>query len=353
MKRPIAAALLLLSTAAMAQEPPAREQVDVSVVLIDATVTDRNGNPILGLTKDDFVVQEDGVEQRLDSVDFFTNRRSLDSNDENSRLRVERTREERYMIFFFQKSDDVDSVSALTELTQAAHAAKEFVRKQMVATDRIAVVGHDVRLKVFADFTADRKRLDRAISEAVTFSRGLRGRDDAAQVASILAHVDDRQMMNETGRIYDALQMLAGSVRSIRARKVLVLFSPGFGDISSFNGSIADLDERRMKETIRALNDANVSVEAIRLSRDPGFSPLERSLSWLADETNGSYYRNVIRYDTALQQINKSNAGYYLIAYYPKRRPEGGFQQVKVTLRNPEFRVRARPGYTYDASSPR
>ena len=37
-----------------------------------AVVTDNRGNQILGLTKDDFVVKENGVEQTIESLDYFT-----------------------------------------------------------------------------------------------------------------------------------------------------------------------------------------------------------------------------------------------------------------------------------------
>jgi len=44
---------------------PVIEKIDVSVVNVDVTVTDRAGNPVRGLTRDDFEVFEDGRPQPI------------------------------------------------------------------------------------------------------------------------------------------------------------------------------------------------------------------------------------------------------------------------------------------------
>ena len=46
-------------------------QVQVRRVPVDVVVTDSNGNPVRGLTKDDFVLKEDKTVQNLLSFDYF------------------------------------------------------------------------------------------------------------------------------------------------------------------------------------------------------------------------------------------------------------------------------------------
>ena len=102
----IVCALVAIALSAFSQEnpqPPFQERIDVNVVLLDVIVTDSRGNQILGLTKDDFIVKEGGVPQPIDSVDYFTNRRLLDSREESAPFKVENVRSERYFIFFFDK----------------------------------------------------------------------------------------------------------------------------------------------------------------------------------------------------------------------------------------------------------
>jgi VWFA-related protein len=53
--------LFLVATSLFAQEPRYREELTVAEVTVEITVTDRRGNPVTGLTADDFEVREDGA----------------------------------------------------------------------------------------------------------------------------------------------------------------------------------------------------------------------------------------------------------------------------------------------------
>ena len=56
---------VVLSAAALAQQPPPTISTQVPLVLAPATVTDRHGKFIDGLTVDDFVVTDEGVKQNV------------------------------------------------------------------------------------------------------------------------------------------------------------------------------------------------------------------------------------------------------------------------------------------------
>ena len=70
---------LLGATGAVAQSEEAQradtfgETIEVNVINVLATVTDRNGVPVHGLTKDDFEVLEDGVPMEI--TNFYAVRR--------------------------------------------------------------------------------------------------------------------------------------------------------------------------------------------------------------------------------------------------------------------------------------
>lgn len=76
MKRPAAFAIafLLCSTSVTAQPAPETfgETIDVRVVNVDVWVTDRDGNPVTGLTAGDFEVREDGRPVELSNFYEFT-----------------------------------------------------------------------------------------------------------------------------------------------------------------------------------------------------------------------------------------------------------------------------------------
>src|SRR5438034_1574924 len=202
---------LLAGTAAMAQTQPQPrpqdfgEKIDVNVVLLDAIVTDSRGRQILGLGPDDFTVTENGVAQKIQSVDYFTNRKMVDTPENKAAVKVERTREERYFVLFFDKPQE--SV-LLNRLVNARSAAVDFVNNQLKPNDFVAVVGHDVRLKVYSDFTNDKKRLARALDDATAFGRGVLD-TPAGPAPSILRTVNRNRMMSHTGSTYEALEVLA------------------------------------------------------------------------------------------------------------------------------------------------
>src|SRR5437868_705754 len=114
------------------------------------------------------------------------------------------------------------ALQLVDELSLARKAARDFVQHQMREGDRVAVVGHDVRLKVYSDFTSDKNQLTRAIDDAGRFGLGVLKGD-----GPILKAVDQKKMMDKSGTVYEALNVLADSLRGIKARKNLVLFSAG------------------------------------------------------------------------------------------------------------------------------
>lgn len=339
--------LLALAVPAFAQQQPAvQERIDVNIVLLDAIVTDKKGNQILGLSKDDFVVKENGDEQPVESLDYFTNRRLLDQREENAPFKVERVREERYFIAFFDKPADAGAFNS--QLYQARQAMLRFIREEMKEGDLLAVAGHDVRLKIYSDFTNDVEKLERALTDATRWHKGLTKAPKDAPENSILRNIDAEEMITETGTVYQSLDLLGDAVRPIRARKNLLLFSPGIMDHSEevtadmiFNRS------RHLDPAIESLNAANVSVYAMQLQRDVTLPTVyHQRLEEFAQSTGGHYFRFNTNFMSALDRIDDLNAGYYLLSYRARNPKAGQFQKVEVSIRNqPELRVTARSGY--------
>lgn len=341
------AASLLAAAPLFAQQPPtAAEKIDVNAVLIDAVVADARGNQVLGLDKNDFIVTENGVPQAVESVDYFTNRRLLNASESSAPFKAERVHEDRYLILFFDRPD----IGITSDLTLARAQVQKFLSEQMRPEDHVAVVGHDVRLKVFSDFTNDKEQVRRGLDAATTFSRGQLTPAANAPETSILRNVDASRMMNETGSVFDALAALSDSVRPIRARKDLILFSYGIVDRDEqvFGDMLANRS-RRFDPMIAALNRANVTVYAVNLSdsaADPAY--VHQHLNEIADSTGGQYFRYRTSFTTPLKQYQKRSAGYYLITYTAHHpRGSNGFQKVDVKVKNREFKVDARAGYSF------
>lgn len=343
----IALALLALAFPLSAQENSSfQEKIDVNVALIDAVVTDSRGNQILGLTKDDFIVKENGVVQPVESVDYFTSRQLLNAREENAPFNVEKVREDRYFVFFFDKPQDNRLFS---DFAVARDNVRKFIDEQMTENDRIAIVGHDVRLKIYSDFTNDKATLRKALSAAGAFGNGLSSAP-AGNGVSILRNVPFKTIKNETGTVYEALDVLGDALKPIRARKNVMLFSPGIAEINEDErDGILTTRSRYFDPMIHSLNAANVTVYAVQVQRDVDMTPLfHQRLEEIAGATNGEYFRFNATFANAIKQVDKSAAGYYLITYRSQH-PAGekGFQKVDVSLKNPELRVKARAGYEF------
>lgn len=331
------------------------ERVEVTEVLLDVLVTDRRGNVVLGLSEEDFVVEEDGEAVELTDVTFYSNRRFLESAERAAELGIEPAAvpTSRYFILFFH--DQRDLLPRITaQLLDAGRRAKHWVRSELLPNDYVAVTGYDHELQVYQDFTTDADAVGRAIDQAV---RGVDpahwpSRRQQTEGPSLLDNLPSAEAIRASSpRFYGAVEILARAAGGVQGRKNLVLFSLGFGNLGPVG--MYTPDSRYYGPMVETLNDNNVAVYSIDLiSMDPGDSLLDNvyanSLSNLSSDTGGRYYFNFVNFSTPLEQVAKDNSGYYLLAYRsPHPEGESGYQQVRVRTVNPDFRVRAREGYRW------
>jgi VWFA-related protein len=291
-------------------------------------------------------VKENGVPQAIDSVDYFTNRRLLNASENQTDFKAERIRSDRWFILFFDKPNDNQLYD---ELIRARSAARKFVDQQLLPGDHLAIAGHDVRLKIYSDFTADKKQLDAALDDAIRFGRGITKAPANPGEESLFRTLSTREMIDRTGTVYDALRVLADATRTIRARKTLVLFSPGILERGQLITAGIPTESRYYKPMIESLNAANVTVNAVNLQSDASaIDPIiHRTLEAITADTRGEYFRSV-SFETPLRKVEEQSNGYYLLTYRPSQsRSDRGYQKIDVSLRNPEFRIKARDGYRY------
>lgn len=338
------------------ERPPAfEEEIQVTEVLIDALVTDERGNAVLGLGEDDFIVEEDGEPMDVDHVTFYSNRRFIESAERAERIGIDPADvpTERYFILFFH--DQRDILPRITaQLLSAGQRAKQWVRGELLPNDHVAVVSYRHKLRIYQDFTADEERIGNAIDQAV---RGVDperwpSRMEAAEGPSLLANLPSPEAVSRSSeRFYGAMEILAQAAGAVPARKNLVLFSLGYGEVHEFG--FYTPDSRYYQPMIRELNDNNVAVYSIDLiAIEPGQQLIDNvyanSLSQLSSDTGGAYYFNFVNFRTPLERMAEETSGYYLLSY-TSRHPEGtsGYQKVEVRTTNPTFDVDARQGYQW------
>lgn len=360
------AATALPVSAQDAQEPTGEfaEQVEVSEVLLDVLVTDRQGNVIIGLGPDDFVVEENGQPLDVSSVSFYSNRRlagpAPQALEGELEIEIDTLPEDRYFVLLFDDQRQVEnetSVGMIRRQLDAARQAKRWVERELLPNDWVAVASYDFKLKVQTDFTKDRKAITRAIDAA------MKGRDpeqnwpSRAEGTAEPALLDDLPqgdaLRSETQRIYDAVRVLADAAGEIQGRKNLVLFTSGagFGQINNVGQYLED--PRYYPPMMQALNDNNVAAYMIDLTPLQVRHTMSDGMNQLAEETGGEYFFNFTNFLTPLGKIAEENNGYYLLAYrsgHPAG--ESGYQKVTVRSKSPQFEVKSREGYVYGSGDP-
>ena len=79
------------------------EELAVTEVLLDVLVTDSNGNVVIGLDPEDFVVRDQGEDVALTSASFYSNRRFVSSSQAAQQANVDQSMipSDRVFILFF------------------------------------------------------------------------------------------------------------------------------------------------------------------------------------------------------------------------------------------------------------
>lgn len=146
--------LLLASVPVLAQR--VQEEVQVTVVEVPVTVTDRSGNPVRDLTKENFVLIDDGKRVPIDYLDMIDMKVMEDHPEEPMPAVVRRN----FLILF-----DL-SYSTPGTIERAREAAHAFVQDHLGRRDLGAVATFSVErgFRLVASFTNDRQLLMDAIA---------------------------------------------------------------------------------------------------------------------------------------------------------------------------------------------
>ncbi len=150
-----------------AQDPKTQEdtvRIATAAVQFEAVVTDKNGRPITGLTRDDFQVLDEGAPQPLDLFVAVNKGQPFSTDPTSSSAAARATTslvkpfEGRYIAVIF---DDL-SLSA-DNFIRARRALKEFVDTKVTSNDMVAIISTGGSLGSLQQFTNERRRLRYAI----------------------------------------------------------------------------------------------------------------------------------------------------------------------------------------------
>ncbi len=337
----LSALVALYAGSTPAQEEPAgriEEELEVREVLLDVLVTGPQGHVIVGLGKDDFVVEEDGDPIEVESVSFYSNRRLLAPGAPADDAAVP---EDRYFVFLFARPPMGPSRDPLlaARLPKAGRGCVEWVARHLLPNDHVAVATFDGGLNLVRDFTLDIGGIEEAIRRA---TRGKAPRKHwptrtaTASGPSLGSLFADDTVRDRTATLSKAMVQLAQPLGEVPGRKVLILLG------ADLPAAVSGPQRRDRQAMIEALNGSNVAVYALDVTgrgRRPGLEHVTRV-------TGGGYPFHGRDLVEPLREIERENSGFYLLSYRSAHRQgEGGYRRVAVRTTNPELEARARSGY--------
>ena len=234
--------------AAQAQVP-GTIRVRVTLVPVDVRVTDAEGRPVLDLTKDDFVVLENGVRQQVShfSQEVLTAREP--AADEKVLLRKVPTFE------LTQQSARTFLVilgrGRLQGPTKGIDGLIRFVRKELLPQDRIAVLAYNRA----TDFTTDHEQIAQVLERFRKYHEGIEAKL-ALRFSGLAAIYGSKEIPKSLQPDIERIFRAPGAQASLESRQV----PPG---TVTDAGRLAD-DTRRVTDTLQQLsvNSATSAVSA-------------------------------------------------------------------------------------------
>lgn len=331
----LAAVLAAAAAPPTTQDIRIREHVEVRRVLLDVRVVDSRGDPILGLTPDDFLVSVDGRPAELESVEWVSGTEPYAEGlppDQAAEAGAPAAPAGRLIVYFFQTDFESVRLSGLMHMKERAI--------QMLSTltpdDRVAVVSFDSHLKLRQDFTDDRERLTQAIYDSIRYRK--EPRIEAGTFPSLAGSFDfaaaRRATEPETG-----LLITARALEALPGTKSLAFFGWGLGHLTRPWVTMGhDYDAAR-----EALTRARVTVFAIDVT-NADYHDLEAGLEQVAADTGGFYAKTNLFPGQAMTRLMGAIAGHYVLVVVKPDLPVGE-HAVAIELTKQRGNVLAKPTY--------
>ena len=377
-------AALGMTLVALAVLPLAAQiSVEVRVIEVPVMVTDREGNPVRGLTAANFQLFDDGKPQTItsfDNIDFATRQEATAIAPLNPNARRS------FLLLFELGYSDVKSIA------RAREAATSFVKASVQPRDLVAVgsVDPEKGFRLHTAFTTDRNAVAAAIAQpgqyfgndplqlsdvdafsdvgGSTADSAVAAGGRAAMADEHLQAIRDATVRNNrdfvAGRVMkeiESLGLLASTLRSVPGRKQVVLLSAGF-DPSVVRGQrgaeMADMAKATSGQAYMIDNDARFGNTASQSILDQMATLFKQSdvvmhaidiggiragaqatvanegLHLLADPTGGKVYENANSLSQNLDRMLRQQEVVYVLGFHAQPSKPGKLHNLSVKLVN-------------------
>ena len=267
--------------------PQYLEEVDVRLVELFTTVTDRTGRPVKGLEADDFEVYEDGRKQRVSKFELV---------------------EDLALTLGIAIDTSGSMVSALPEARQAAI---DFLENIITGRDRVFAVGFSGIPVLLVPPTDD--------------------------VVAVEESLDDLRSLGAT-TLHDAIVTSLYYFRGVRGRRALILLSDGDDTASHIP----------FESALEYAQRSGVVIYTVGLDVGRLKAGIRKKLTALAEETGGRVFfiSEAEELSGVYSEIEDELRSQYFLAYPPDRPGgDGKFRTIEVKARDGKLRARTIRGY--------
>lgn len=280
-------------------------RVQTNLVNVFVTVRDHHNEITTDLTKSDFKVFEDGVEQK---VAYFDKEMNLPLT----------------LAILMDTSGSMGNI-----LIAEQDAASRFVREVIHKRDEALVMSFDLDVNLLADFTEDPNVLEDAIRHT---------RINAAGPPITPGTVPQNGVIGTD--LYDAIYLACNDELSGQSgRKAIIVLTD-----AEDNGS-----KENLEDAIAAAQKADAVIHVILIT-DPsvatGVGPGVAHA--MAEQTGGRVIRvhNDSSLEKAFDEISEELRSQYVLGYYSANtRRDGTYRKIKVEVDRPGAKTLARKGY--------
>jgi VWFA-related protein len=282
-------------------------QVQTTIVNVFATARDKRHAIVTDLTKDDFRITEDGVEQK---VAFF-------SKEVNMPITLGLL---------------IDTSASMDRMIDAEQdAASRFLREVMRPKDEAMVITFDFDVDLLADFTQDTSVLASAIRRARVNSVGGGGVVTPGTIPQGNAGGTD---------LYDAIYLACHDELASEAGRKGVIILTDAEDTGS---------KLRMQDAIEAAQRSDAVIHVLLISdRMATFGTGPGVARKMAEDTGGRVIdvHNEKSLEKAFDEISEELRSQYVLGYYPTNiKRDGTFRKIQVSVARPDVKLLARRGY--------
>ena len=361
----LTAATIALATGVLLAQQPQPQQPPVfrsgiEAVQIDVFVTDTQGNPVSGLTIDDFELVEYGKPQPITTFEAVNI--PIERAESGERLLAEPdvltnvTPPGRVYLFAL---DEVEGANVL----RTRRFVRQFIEEHFGPHDvgAIAMLGRGLATDG-QDFTSNRRLLLNAIDR---FSGGFgEGNErNCRQSSRQPAGAGDGRVRTRDGWITGAsgLSQQMASLRSMAEmmaripgrHKAMLVFTECLDvdvlDIVDYNGGVLTVRGEDAHAAMAAATRSNLAIYPIDpTGLSPDAVPLETigAFRSLGEATGGFAVINSNQFTEAFERIVRENSTYYMLAFNSTYEKEDGkYVRVEVKVKRPGLTVHAREGY--------